>query len=320
MTLGVSAVADGSVCSRCYGSRVPARGQVRHFAIAVLLAALVLASFADVAEAQSTVLDNTRDAYRTTTRAWLGPVTAIARRLFVSLAVIEVTISAAVWTLRRDSLDEMASRFLLKFLLLSFVLMLITGAGYWTPALVNSLAMAGRASGIVPVPAEPSEIVNIGASIAFFNIDTTHIGLSPADFVTAAFALVSRLVVIGAFLCVAAQVVLAWVESYIALAGGVLFLGFGAFRGTAQYAENYLNYLVYLGVRLFLLYLLLGIGIAILQGSLAGLPPAMLPEQMAEIMAISVIFAVLVLRIPQNAANRIAGGANLGIAQALRSL
>ena len=104
------------------------------------------------------------------------------------------------------------------------------------------------------------------------------------------------------------------------IAGGVLFLGFGAFRGTAQYAENYLNYLIFLGVRLFLLYLLLGIGIAILQGSLAALPPAMKPPQMAEIMGIAVIFAVLVLRIPQNAASRIAGGANLGLAQALRSL
>lgn len=289
-------------------------------AIVAGLAIMVLGLFASPLAAQPGVLDNTQDAFRSTTRAWLGPLSRIARRLFVSLAVIEVVISALVWMLRRDSLDEMASRFLLKFLLLSFVLMLITGAGYWTPAIVNSLAMAGHSTGIVPVPARPSEIVDIGATIAFFNINTTGIGLSPADFATAAFALVSRLVVIGSFLAVAAQVVLAWVESYVALAGGVLFLGFGAFRGTAQYAENYLNYLIFLGVRLFLLYLLLGIGIAILQGSLAALPPAMEPNQMAEIMGIAVIFAVLVLRIPQNAASRIAGGANLGIVQALRSL
>lgn len=270
--------------------------------------------------AQTTVLDNTQDAYRTTTRAWLGPISLIARRLFAALAVIEVTISAALWTLRRGSLDEVATRFLLKFILLSFVLMLITGAGYWTPVLVNSFATAGQATGIAPVPAGPSEIVDIGTTIAFYNIDTRGLGLSPADFLTAAFALVSRLVVIGAFLFVAAQVVLSWVESYVALAGGVLFLGFGAFRGTAQYAENYLNYLVFLGIRLFLLYLLLGIGITILQGSLAALPPAMLPKQMAEVMAMAVIFAVLVLRIPNSAASRVAGGAQMGIAQALRSL
>lgn len=289
-------------------------------AVMFILAASIMALSAMPAIAQTTVLDNTQDAYRTTTRAWLGPISLIARRLFAALAVIEVTISAALWTLRRGSLDEMAARFLLKFILLSFVLMLITGAGYWTPVLVNSFATAGQATGIVPVPAGPSEIVDIGTTIAFYNIDTRGLGLSPADFLTASFALVSRLVVIGAFLFVAAQVVLAWVESYVALAGGVIFLGFGAFRGTAQYAENYLNYLVFLGIRLFLLYLLLGVGIAILQGNLASLPPAMLPKQMAEVMAIAVIFAVLVLRIPNSAASRVAGGAQMGIAQALRSL
>ena len=285
-----------------------------------VVALATLGLVASTAHAQTTVLDNTQDAYRSTTRAWLGPISVIARRLFVSLAVIEVTLSAALWTLRREALDDVAGRFLLKFILLSFVLMLITSAGYWMPVIVNSLSRAGQVAGIAPVPAGPSEIVDIGTTIAFFNIDTRGLGLSPADFLTAAFALVSRLVVIGAFLFVAAQVVLAWVESYVALAGGVLFLGFGAFRGTAQYAENYLNYLVFLGVRLFLLYLLLGIGIAILQDSLAALPPAMLPKQMAEIMAMSVIFAVLVLRIPNSAANRVAGGANLGIVHALRSL
>jgi type IV secretion system protein TrbL len=297
-----------------------ARARTWQAAMACILVLIALTVLASPSHAQTTVLDNTQDAYRTTTRTWLGPLSTIARRLFVSLALIEVSLSAALWTLRRDALDEMAGRFLLKFILLSFVLMLITSAGYWMPVIVNSFSRAGQVAGIAPVPAGPSEIVDIGTTIAFFNIDTRGLGISPADFLTAAFALVSRLVVIGSFLFVAAQVVLAWVESYVALAGGVLFLGFGAFRGTAQYAENYLNYLVFLGVRLFLLYLLLGIGISILQNSLAALPPAMLPKQMAEIMAMSVIFAVLVLRIPNSAANRIAGGANLGIVHALRSL
>jgi hypothetical protein len=63
-----------------------------------------------------------------------------------------------------------------------------------------------------------------------------------------------RLTVLVAFIAVAALLVLAWVESYVALVGGVLFLGFGGFRATAQYAENHLNYLFYVGVRLFVFY------------------------------------------------------------------
>jgi signal transduction histidine kinase len=58
---------------------------------------------------------------------------------------------------------------------------------------------------------------------------------------TAFYALTSRLVITFAFITVAVMVILTWVEAYVALAGGVLFLGFGGMRATAQFAENYLG-------------------------------------------------------------------------------
>jgi type IV secretory pathway TrbL component len=106
----------------------------------------------------------------------------------------------------------------------------------------------------------------------------------------------------------------------VALAGGVLFLGFGGFRATAQYAENYLNYLVYLGVRLFVFYLLLSVGTTIIATYIPSNLRVTTPQEMAQVVAIAVIFAVLVLRIPSNMAGRVASGANFGLAQALRNL
>ena len=290
------------------------------YAGVVVLLALAAAIATSVAAAQGGVLDNTQQAYRTTIRTWLGPMAALARRLYVTLAALEVSISGMIWMLRRDSLDEIAAKFLLKFILLSVVLLLITGAGYWLPPIVNSFAYAGRAAGVAPIAAGPSEIVDLGVYMAFWAIDTTGLPISPASMLTSAFALVSRLVVLGAFLWVAAMLVLAWVESYVALAGGVLFLGFGAFRGTAQFAENYLGYLVFLGVRLFLFYLLLGIGTSTITEALRAMPRAMEPRQMAEVVAMAIIFAVLVLRIPSSTASRVAGSASFGLAHALRSL
>lgn len=288
-------------------------------AVVLALVALAVAAAVSVSHAQGGVLDNTQQAYRTTIRGWLGPMSGLARRLFASLAGIEIVVSGLLWTLRRDSLDEIAAKFLLKFILLSVVLLLITGAGYWLPPIVNSFAYAGRVAGVAPIAAGPSEIVDLGVYMAFWAIDTTGLPIAPAAFLTAAFALVARLVVLGAFLWVAAMLVLAWVESYVALAGGVLFLGFGAFRGTAPIAENYLGYLVYLGVRLFVFYLLLGIGTATITSALERMPRAMEPQQMAEVMAMAIIFAVLVLRIPASMASRVAGSSHFGLAQALRS-
>lgn len=308
--------AGGWFSDPCAESRRVWGGPLAAAVLACLLVVLVTAD----AGAQSGVLDTTQSAYRSTLRTWLGPMSALARRLFVLLAALEIAVSGLIYMLRRDSLDEIAAKFLLKFLLLSVVLMLITGAGIWLPPIVNSLAYAGSAAGVGSVAAGPSEVVDLGVYLAFWKIDTTGLPLAPSSFVTALFALVARLVVIGAFLWVAAMLVLAWVESYVALAGGVLFLGFGGFRATAQYAENYLGYLVFLGIRLFLLYLLVGVGTTILTNTLDTMPTAMEPRQMAEVMAVAIIFAVLVLRIPSSAAARVAGHTNFGLAGALRSL
>jgi type IV secretion system protein TrbL len=286
--------------------------------VATLVVIACLAAPQLVAQQQG-VLDSAQDFYRQTTRTWLAPISAIARRLFVTLAAIEISISGMVWSVRRDSLDEMAAKFLFKFIILSFVLLLITGAGFWLRPLVNSLAVAGSVAGVVPVPAGPSEVVDLGIRVAFANLDLSNLPVAFSSFATLAFFVISRLTVMVAFIAVAGLLVLAWVESYVALAGGVLFLGFGGFRATAQYAENYLNYLIYLGVRLFVFYLLLSAGTTIIA---TYIPPNLrvtTPQEMTQVVAITVIFAVLVLRIPSNMASRVAAGGNFGIAQALRS-
>ena len=91
-------------------------------------------------------------------------------------------------------------------------------------------------------------------------------------------------------------------------------------RATAQFAENYLAFLFYIGARLFALYLLLGIGITIIRNQIATMPPAMTPSQMGELLAMSVIFAAITLRVPMSLASRVAGSGSFGLAHALRSL
>lgn len=289
------------------------------FAIRVLAGVAVLCAVG-VAPAHAQVLNQAQDFYRTTAQGWLGSMQAVARRLFVVLAGLEVTISAFFWTVRRESLDEIAGKFLVKFILLSFVLLLITGAGVWLKPIVNGLAAAGQSAGVVPPPATPSEVMNLGSYIAFSVVSTDGMPISPSSFAALFFALFARFVVFISFAAVAVLLVLAWVEAYIGLAGGVLFLGLGGFRVTAQYAENYLNYLVYLGIRLFAIYLLLTIGTTIVNSFIPPTLKAATPDIQGQVAVIALIFAVLTVRIPGNMASRIAAGGSFGLANALRNL
>ena len=62
------------------------------------------------------------------------------------------------------------------------------------------------------------------------------------------------------FIAITIQFVVAMVESYIIVAAGIIFVGFGGSRWTAPYVERYIALGVATGVKIMLLYLLIGAG------------------------------------------------------------
>jgi type IV secretion system protein TrbL len=94
--------------------------------------------------------------------------------------------------------------------------------------------------------------------------------LKGADFLTSfasSMALVFCAVIIFiAYLAIAIQFVVAMVESYLVIGAGVIFLGFGGSRWTAAYVERYIAYAVSVGMKILVLYLLVGAGMTVSQG------------------------------------------------------
>jgi type IV secretion system protein TrbL len=113
------------------------------------------------------------------------------------------------------------------------------------------------------------------------------------------------------------------IESYIVLGAGVLFLGFAAFRGTASFAENLIAYALHVGVKIFFLYLIVGIGT-----ELARSWPALIESSdffgpispLFQVVGGALIFAVLSIAVPTTVAGRLAVRPSIGIANALRAL
>ena len=73
----------------------------------------------------------------------------------------------------------------------------------------------------------------------------------------------TALVVVIAFAIIAAQLLVALVESFIVIGAGILFIGFSGSRWTKFFTERYLSYVASVGVKLFVLYLIMGVGVSI---------------------------------------------------------
>lgn len=269
------------------------------------------------------VLDALRDTYRNAARGWLARLVPIAQRLFVLLAGIEFAVSGAVWALRRDSLDDMAAKFLLKFTLVAFLLALITSFQYWIPPIINGFAAAGERAIGQSATVSPSDIIDIGRENAMVVLRTLRFGVILQDPAMAIFAALCAFVLALCFMVVAAQLTLVMIESYIVLGGGVLFLGFSAFRGTASFAENLIAYAFHIGIKIFFLYLVVGIGTEIARSWPALIRSSELfgsASPFFQVVGGALIFAILTISVPNIVAARLAGRSSIGITHALRAL
>jgi type IV secretion system protein TrbL len=142
--------------------------------------------------------------------------------------------------------------------------------------------------------------------------------LSPATAMVVSAAVV---IVIVAWIAIAAQLVMTLVETYLVITGGVLFLGLAAFRGSAPLADKYVVYAVQVGVKLFLLYLVVGTGLSmtaawaqnLVQAGQAG---ANL-QPLFDVLGGSIVFALLVWRIPTQVSHFLTQSVHLHLREAL---
>ncbi len=302
--------------------RGPARAGVV-LTLAALLVVLVAVPVLAQQAAQQPVLDGIANQYRDASRLWRPRLIPVAQRLFMLLAGIEFAVSGAIWALRRDSLDDIAAKFLLKFTLVAFLLALITSFTYWIPPIVNGFAAAGERAIGSGVTVSPSGIIDIGRETSLSVLRTLDLGVMLKNPAMAIFGALAALIIALAYVAIAAQLVLVLVESYVVLGGGVLFLGFAAFRGTAAFAENLIAYTFGVGIKIFLLYLIVGLGSQIARGwipliqSSTFFGPA---SPLFQVVGGAIIFAVLTIRVPHVVAARLSGNASFGIANALRAL
>ena len=132
----------------------------------------------------------------------------------------------------------------------------------------------------------------VSSTAAFF----TNLGTSLALIFT---GIVTAL----AFIAVTVQFVVAMVESYIIVAAGFIFVGFGGSRWTAPYVERYIGLGVSTGVKIMLLYLLIDTGMSLSVGWMtdaqniaSNASPAM---SALEIMGAAIIFMMLCWQIPK---------------------
>jgi type IV secretion system protein TrbL len=272
----------------------------------------------------STILTDLVQQFLAATSAWHNTLLPIAKSLFVALAAIQLAWSAAWWVVEQDDLNPVLIALLRRILAIGFFWAVLVNAHVWVPAVIESFVAAGQraaaAAGVALPELNPSTVLDQGIRVSssiWSAVDTSGWLTATAGALLA--SLVSLLVFL-AFAVIAANLVLALVEMCVVIGGGVLLLGFAGSSWTLPFAERYLSLAVSTGVKLFLLYLIVGLGTALAASwePMIAAAGASAPD-FFQVLAGALVYAVVAWNVPSYAAGLLGGSVATHLDAALRS-
>jgi type IV secretion system protein TrbL len=267
---------------------------------------------------QGGILTGLAHQFSTTTQPWMTTALHYAQGLFFALVAIEIAWSAITYVLQKDSLPDFVASLLLKILGVGFFFIVLQPqyGPVWIGDIISSFSQAGSAiSGQVQLtPSDPSSIFNCGTDIANAMLESAseNQGMTLGNLLPmieiVLTAMICALGVVLAFAIIAGQLLITLVESYIVIGAGVFMLGFTGSRWTLVFGEKYVGYAVSIGIKLFMLELIVGLGFDLGQqwGSLFanGIAP---PETYIEVVGAALVFGFLAWQIPSLAASLMNG-------------
>jgi type IV secretion system protein TrbL len=262
----------------------------------------------------STILNDIVRDYESITAAWFASLFPIAQAVFWTLVLIELIWSAVWWVVDREDGLGVIAALLRKVLAVGFFYALLLNGGTWIRAAIQGFSQAGStASGLADL--SPTGVFDQGLALANKILNAVEgLGILEAVFPSIVAAL-SAFVVVVSFAIIAAQLLVALVESFIVIGAGILFVGFSGARWTKFFTERYLSYVASVGVKLFVLYLIMGVGTSIAARWVSVIDRGgFSPIPFFYVMGGSLVFLFLTWHIPSVASAMMVGTVHLSLA------
>jgi type IV secretion system protein TrbL len=190
--------------------------------------------------------------------AWIPAIMQEASFLFYVLALLDFAWGAPQ-LLREHDFNGLFLSLIKKLLVVSFFYAVLINGQIWIPAIVNSFAQLGANAAGVSVAQNPSDIMSQGLQIVsdlFTKVSSTSLLTEPGGAIT---TILAACIVLASYIIITLHYVVTKLEAIIVMSAGYIFLGFGGSRWTSPYFERYISLAVSTGVRLMLIYLMLGV-------------------------------------------------------------
>lgn len=268
------------------------RNSLRSLTAILLLLFIAHGAFAE--PTNSAVFENVLDRYHEASRGWATIILAHATRLFWTLALVSMVWTFGMMALRRADIGEFFAEFV-RFIIFTglFWWFLLNGPRFGETIIASLRQIGGEATQLGP-NLTPSSTVDIGFDVFFATLDMFSIH-SPVVSFTGIFL---GFVVLALLSLVGVNMLILLVSGWVLLYGGVFFLGFGGARWTSDLAINYYKTVLGVAASLFAMVLVVGVATSIIDQYYRSITATIHVKELAVVMMVAFIMAMLVKSIP----------------------
>jgi len=272
-------------------------------------------SYIDPATHQS-VLDQVVQKFLGKVKSWQIVVQGAAERLFWTLVLISMVWTFGMMLLRKADIGDFFAEFTRFIIFTGFYFWLLTNAvsGHnIAGTIIASMQQLGGTAAGLPSGANHSSIMDIGVLI-WHQATNSLTFLQPMD---SLIGFIISLIILIILAVIAVNMLLLLISSWVLMYAGIFFLGFGGARWTSDIAINYFKTVLGIGIQLFVMLLIVGIGSDLLSSFYAKMGKNVMNyEELAVMLIFTIAFFVLISRLPSLLAGIVTGssiGSSAGI-------
>ncbi len=262
------------------------------------------------------VLDQVVQKFHGKVQTWQGVIQAAAERLFWSLVLISMVWTFGMMLLRKADIGDFFAEFTRFIIFTGFFFWLLTNAvsGHnIAGTIIESMQQLGSNAAGLPAGANHANIMNIGFSILSSSISNLSF-MQPVD---SFLGFVMSLAILIILAVIAINMLLLLISAWVLMYAGIFFLGFGGARWTSDIALNYFKTVLGVGIQLFVMLLIVGIGSDLLTSFYGKMSQNIMNyEELSVMLVFTIAFFVLISRLPPLLAGIVTGssiGNTLGI-------
>lgn len=268
-------------------------------------------------------LDTISSQFQAETTGWMTTAQGYAFKIFTALAAMDLSWWGIKQVLKKNDLADFIAGATLKIASIAFFYTIVKYAPTWMPLITSSFMDMGQAiGGSSAATASPSGVMSMAFSVVYQLYEVYNkapgglLNIGSNLFLAIIIAITSLLALIG-FGLVALQLLMTLIETYLVGGAGLVMLGFTGSGLTSSFGEKYIGYLVSVGIKLLMIYAIIGLGQNLINSELAYIAQytgkSLPPTDLLTVGVSMLIYGVIGMQAPGLAGSLMNGSPNMSL-------